>query len=191
MKATRIWTWLMALWVLTGPLDAANILPKQVLQQLVTTVQHHVDAHSRSHMAVLVKKIDPFIDAKRIAQGVAGRAAWRHATPVQRQQFVQALERRMTSHYLQRLADLKGSKILLRAVPPKPSDRYAQVVMFVTHPNGGVDECMVYFRKVGHSWKVIDFHYNHLSIMQQLKETYQPLIEQHGLKNLSNDLMEG
>lgn len=168
----------------------AQSLPKTRLHQLVQTVQQHVAHHGIQQSAALVKKVQSYIDGQRIAQSIAGRAAWRQASSGNRQRFVSFLERYVTHHYLRHLADMKNSQVTLRAQAPKRGDKYAQVVMFITHPNGGVDDCVVYFRRHVQQWKVTDLHYNRLSILKQLKAKFQPIIRQYGLNHFPYKTIE-
>lgn len=164
----------------------AAYTPEQRLRQMIDKVVKI--ARSSSSAASMDKQLivglRPYIDTYSIARAVVGRQVWGKAGSQDRNQFVSYLEAEVISTYAKELKELARSDISFQGRIPSSGQKYAQVSMSTRNPNGSISKIVVFFRKSGSWWKVVDSSYNGVSLVGQYREEYKDIISSHGLKGI-------
>ncbi len=132
----------------------------------------------------------PYFDVQFAARLVLARY-WRTATPVQRQQFVDAFEESVFSNYGSALLSFQANRFQVLPSRTAPDATQAIVRTVIRRDNGSTVQVNFALRKTAQGWKAWDVIIEGISYVKSFRDDFGSEIEQQGIDAVIRRLERG
>lgn len=188
-------TFLAVVFILASPLAAAEEAPDALIKRLADEVTAAIRADkalqagdARKLAALVEAKIVPHFDFRRATQAVVG-AAWRQASPEQRERLVQEFRTLVLRTYSGALASYRDQAIEVRPLRAKPTESEVTVVSRIRQ--SGAEPIVIEYdlaRDAAGGWKAFDIRVAGISLVATYRSAFAEQVRNHGIDSLIESL---
>jgi phospholipid transport system substrate-binding protein len=179
---------------LIGALLAAPALaqeaPDALVKRVTEEVTQHKDARSGDSAklrALVVAKLLPHVDTRRVTQGALGQN-WRRATPEQQEQLVREFTTLLVRTYSGALANYRDQAIEVLPLRAAASDSEVTVRSRIRQP--GAESILIEYdlARTESGWKVYDVRVAGVSLVATYRTSFAEEVRNRGIGGLIDTL---
>jgi phospholipid transport system substrate-binding protein len=172
-----------------GP--AATAAPERLVQVAVENVTRSIQANPETRsgdigkiIGVVQRQFLPYTDFERTTRLALG-AAWRDATPEQRQQLFEQFQALLVRTYALSLAQLRDQKVQFRYLPVRTGADPADVVVQTRVLNNG-EEVEIDYRlaRTAAGWKIYDINMMGAWVIEIYRRQFGAIVARSGVDGL-------
>ncbi len=167
-----------------SPVDVLQSTANKIIAQLQSK-KADLRTNPKISYSIVNQFLVPLVDQDAMAQAVLGRSVWNNATASQKKEFISQFRILVVRTYAAAIAQFTNESIQFF---PIRGDLNGQSIVTVKSqiirtnaPNVPVSYSVV---ASGHSWKVIDFSVDGISMVQSFKSQFQNELSAGGLDHL-------
>lgn len=149
--------------------------PGNTLKQIITIA-------GSSNQDYIKQSLPKYIAIEDIAADIVGRRLWLKSSLSEKKDFARYLGNKLVDNYASTISNL--SRYNFSYISRESSKRQ---VLRIFNPNGSTSTLVVFFRKKGAGWQVIDSSFNGISLVSQWRAKLMDRISQNGLNGAFNE----
>ncbi|OGT53408.1 MAG: hypothetical protein A3F17_02510 [Gammaproteobacteria bacterium RIFCSPHIGHO2_12_FULL_41_15] len=166
----------------TGPVDVLQSTSNNIVSSLAKLKQQ--GKLQTNYIVHLVHRdLIPLVDAEQMAMAVVGRQYWNSATPAEKKAFIKEFQTLVINTYAAAFASYNNDQVKVYPLRTTPNE-FANVKSIIIRPNGNKIAVNYDMSKSNAGWKVTDFSIENISLINNYRAQFKPVLRQQGFVGL-------